>query len=361
MTQIFRGFFTKLITGLLISAPLVYRIATAELAGDGNNIPSSVSVKQLAIQAGLTAISARFQYPFEQQANTFPLLAKAALCERADLLWKQTLPLGDRDMDTIQNITIAAEAVDYAVVAPGEIFSFNEKVGVRTEEKGYRPGLMYLNGELVQGIGGGICVLSTLLYNAALECGLRIIERHPHSGPVMYALPGRDAAVSYGWADMRFKNNTEHPIVIRTIVKDDQLVVAFYGSKIDGRRIEIRSEDYEEIPYKIIEREDPSIPEGTLEVKQKARPGFSVTTVRLTYQYGKLVSKEVISRDTILPRHKIILVPPKPQVVPVTESPFLPGTETPRTETERTEKPSPVQIEVPESEPTTDTPGFKEK
>lgn len=359
--RICRSFFTRLITGLLISGPLVYRIATAELAGDGNNIPSPVSLKQFGIPVGLTTISAVFQCPDHQEANAFLLLAKAALCERADLLWKQSLSLRDRDIDTIQNITIAAEAVDYAVVAPDEIFSFNEKVGIRTEEKGYRPGLMYLNGELVHGIGGGICVLSTLLYNAALECGLTIIERHPHSGPVVYALPGRDAAVSYGWADMRFKNNTGHPIVIRTIVKDDQLVVAFYGSKIDGRRIEIRSEDYEEIPYKIIEREDPSIPEGTVEVKQKARPGFSVTTVRLTYQNGKLVSKEIISRDTILPRHKIMLVPPKPQVDQVTETPCQPGIETPSTEMEQTDKLSPAQMDVPESEPSAGSSGFKEE
>jgi hypothetical protein len=307
------SFLKRLIIGLLISAPMIYKIITADVVygPTSNHTPSSC--KQLITSVGLQPAFIGLYHPALLQGNSFPFLAKAALYEKAVLLWKQAICLTDRGENTIQNVKIAAQAVDYTVLHPSEIFSFNDIVGIRSKEKGYLPGLMYSNGELVEGIGGGICILSTLLYNAALECGLQIIERHPHSGPVVYAQPGHDAAVSYGWADLRFRNNTNYPIIIRSTVKNDQLYVAFYGTKIPGRKVEVRAEDYEEIPYKIFEKEDPSIPEGTVQVKQKARPGFSVTIVRLTYQDGKLISKEVISKDTILPRHKIILIPSKPK------------------------------------------------
>ncbi|MDI6814131.1 MAG: VanW family protein, partial [Desulfitobacteriaceae bacterium] len=183
-------------------------------------------------------------------------------------------------------------------------------------EKGYQPASQYSNGEMVIGIGGGICILSTALYNVALETGLEIVERHPHSGPVKYAPPGRDAAVSFGWADLRFKNDTGNVLFIRSKVEDDRLLVAFYGTKISGRTVEILSEDYEELPYKVIEQEDETVPEGEIVVKKKPRPGFAVTIIRLIRQNGKLVKREVISRDTILPRDKVVLVHPKKDTTP---------------------------------------------
>ena len=238
------------------------------------------------------------------------LLTEAFSTQASELLAYGALDLSSRADDTLANVILAAEGVDLASLRPNEIFSFNRVVGLRTVERGYRPGLMYSNGEPVTGIGGGICIVSTLLYNAALESGLRIIERHPHSGPVSYAEPGRDSAVSFGWADLCFKNTTENLIHIRAGVKDDRLVVALYGKKKPGRTVEIISEGYEVLPYKTIEKEDASVPEGEFIVEQAPRPGFAVTTVRLIRQNGRLVQREILSHDTVLPRDKVLLAAP---------------------------------------------------
>ncbi len=200
---------------------------------------------------------------------------------------------------------------------PKQVFSFNDIVGIRCEKKGYRPGLMYANGKVVTGIGGGICIVSTLLYSAALETGLQIIERHPHSGPVSYAGPGRDAAVTFGYADLRFKNNTGSTLLIRSTVQQDRLVVALYGTKKPGRTVEIIAEGYEEIAGEVVEKEDMTVPAGEVILEQEPRSGHAVTIVRLIKQDGKLVSREVISRDVVLPRPTIVRVPPKLERLPL--------------------------------------------
>lgn len=229
-----------------------------------------------------------------------------------DLIYTNDLPLAHRGLDTITNVQVAANAIDMTTLHPGETFSFNNTVGIRSEEKGYKPGLMYASGELTVGVGGGICIVSTMLYNAALETGLKIIDRHPHSGPVSYAEPGRDAAVSYGYADLCFKNNTDSPILLRTLATDGRLNVSFYSKKVPGRTVEIITKDYEELPYTIVETPDPAVPEGQVIVDRKARPGFTVTVVRVIREDGKLVSRETISHDTILPQNKLVRIPVVP-------------------------------------------------
>lgn len=251
----------------------------------------------------------------DSQDNTpgFSIIKMACEAQASQLLWSGTIPLALRGEETAANVSLAATAIDMAAIHPNETFSFNDVVGIRTEEKGYRSGLMFSRGEVIKGIGGGICVASTLLYKAALESGLKIVERHPHSGPVSYADPGRDAAVSFGLADLRFKNDTGSLIIIRAGVEDDQLTIALYGMQKPGKSVEVISEDYEELPYKIFEKEDEAVPEGQVVVDQKARPGFAVTTLRLVRQNGKVVGREVISHDTVLPRNKVVRIPLKPK------------------------------------------------
>ena len=109
------------------------------------------------------------------------------------------------------NIVLSARAVDGVEVDPGQVFSFNGTVGERTPERGYQDGWMFDQGNLVRGTGGGICLVATGLYNAALRAGMGIVERHPHSGLVSYAPPGCDAGVVYGIEDMQFRNTSRSP------------------------------------------------------------------------------------------------------------------------------------------------------
>lgn len=114
------------------------------------------------------------------------------------------------------NAMRAAQLLNNHVIAPGEVFSFNKTLGDRTTGKGFMPGYAILDQKYVVAVGGGVCRTSTAVFQAALEIGLPIVERHPHRPMVAYTLPGRDATVSYPAVDLKFRNNTPQPLIMRT-------------------------------------------------------------------------------------------------------------------------------------------------
>lgn len=138
-------------------------------------------------------------------------------------------PLLDRSEARVNNIRLAAERIDFKKLAPGEEFSFNETVGRRTEAKGYEEAPIIIRTEdgpkNSTGVGGGVCQLSTTIYNAVEECGLEVTERHMHSKKVDYVAKGEDATVSYGTADFKFRNNRKHPIMLRVHVTGKRVTV----------------------------------------------------------------------------------------------------------------------------------------
>lgn len=113
------------------------------------------------------------------------------------------------------NISLAAKAIDNHVVFPNETFSFNKVVGMRTPDKGYMKAPVIVRGELSEGVGGGICQVSSTLFNAVDRAGLEIVQRYSHSRRVPYVPPGRDATVSWGGPDLRFQNKYNQPVLIR--------------------------------------------------------------------------------------------------------------------------------------------------
>ncbi|WP_079526014.1 VanW family protein [Halobacillus hunanensis] len=128
------------------------------------------------------------------------------------------------------NISLATEAINNHVVFPGELFSFNQVVGKRTKEKGYMRAPVIVKGELSEDIGGGICQVSSTLYNAVDEAGLEIVERYSHSRQVPYVPKGRDATVSWYGPDFTFKNEYNQPILIRATSKNGQMIVQIQSS-----------------------------------------------------------------------------------------------------------------------------------
>ncbi|KAA0547049.1 hypothetical protein FZW96_13785 [Bacillus sp. BGMRC 2118] len=128
------------------------------------------------------------------------------------------------------NIFLAAEAINNHVVFQGEVFSFNEVVGKRTTEKGYLPAPIIIKGELYDGVGGGICQVSSTLFNAVDKAGVKIVQRYSHSRRVPYVPPGRDATVSWYGPDFTFKNVYNQPILIRASAKHGRLVITIYSS-----------------------------------------------------------------------------------------------------------------------------------
>ncbi|QAS53464.1 VanW family protein [Halobacillus litoralis] len=128
------------------------------------------------------------------------------------------------------NISLATEAINNHVVFPGEVFSFNKVVGKRTEEKGYVRAPVIVRGELAEDIGGGICQVSSTLYNAVDHAGLKIVERYSHSKKVPYVPPGRDATVSWYGPDFTFKNEFNQPVLIQAKSVNGMVLVHIYSS-----------------------------------------------------------------------------------------------------------------------------------
>lgn len=130
-----------------------------------------------------------------------------------------------------ENIRVAAKAIDGYVVKPGEEFSFNRVVGPRSDGRGYRPAASYLEKGSPQTSGGGICLLSSAIYQAALASGLKIEERTPHMRTISSVEPGLDATVWYGKADLKFKNSTANPVLISAECKNNNLYIRLMGER----------------------------------------------------------------------------------------------------------------------------------
>jgi len=150
-----------------------------------------------------------------------------------DLIGEQTTRVGGVP-DRVRNVTLSAETINGLVLLPGDEFSFNDVVGIRTLGRGYRPGGAYIGGELVETIGGGVCQTVSTLYSAIMDSELLITERHRHSQEVPYISRGRDATVAWDTnKDFRFVNNTDYPIRIDFEYADRNLTARVYGTIVD--------------------------------------------------------------------------------------------------------------------------------
>jgi vancomycin resistance protein YoaR len=156
-----------------------------------------------------------------------------------------------------QNIAIAAQRLNGDIIEPGERFSFNEVVGPRTARRGYQAAPSYIADGSPKTLGGGICLLSSAVYNLALKAGFKIDERHAHLRPVKSVLPGLDAAIWYGQADMAFTNNSRQPVKLQAIIQDNSLKLMLLGKTT--------SLNYRLYPYQTV------TPKGVfVEVQRKA-------------------------------------------------------------------------------------------
>lgn len=130
-----------------------------------------------------------------------------------------------------KNISVACYSINHTVLWPGDVFSFNETTGPRTPERGYLPAPVIMGGSFGMDYGGGVCQVSSTLYNAVLNADLPILERHAHSKPIRYVPPGQDAAVSYGDQDLRFRNNRTGPLIIKASVYRGRIAAEIWGGK----------------------------------------------------------------------------------------------------------------------------------
>lgn len=209
------------------------------------------------------------------------------------------------------NLEISANKIKGTVLMPGESFSFNAVVGKRTIEEGYKNAKIYQNGEVVDGLAGGICQVSSTLYNAVLLANLKIDERYNHSFKTSYLAAGKDATVVYGVKDLKFTNTRNYPVKIDVTVQSGILEFVIYGIKEENEyEIKILPVITQTIPYATQEIVDASLAPGSRIVTQKGSSGCKVTTYKETRLNGVVMSKEIISNDTYNAMKSIVRVGP---------------------------------------------------
>ncbi len=187
-----------------------------------------VDATKAAIEADGLADGAQVEMVIREQA---PRIDVATLARMGVLLAAYHTNYASSSANRKSNVRLAASKIDGALLAPGESFSYNQSVGPRTATNGWKLAHQFQDGQVVDGIGGGVCQVSSTLYNAVLLAGLKVVERHNHSMPVAYLDPGRDATVSYGALDFRFANPTAGPIYISADADGRRLTFRIYATQ----------------------------------------------------------------------------------------------------------------------------------
>lgn len=232
-----------------------------------------------------------------------PTVFAADLEQATTRIVRTSTDLGDSSDARIHNIKTALSYFNGMVVQPGQEVSFNATTGPRGLEQGYQNAGVIEDDEIVDGPGGGVCQVSTTLYQALVKANIEIVRSNKHSMPVSYVDVGTDAAVAYDYKDLIFKNNTDYPIFLEGRVSGNSVVFSIYGYPLEeGTEIEIVTDVYE-----TIEPEEPKIildTEGEhvtytdeTKVKKKARDGIKVRSYRVIKKDGEEVSRELLRDD----------------------------------------------------------------
>lgn len=210
--------------------------------------------------------------------------------------------------DRSNNLNIAASKINGTILSPNEEFSYNKIVGERSISAGYKEAKIYQGGKIVDGIGGGICQISSTLYNAVIFANLKVTQRFNHQFITSYVSAGRDATVVYGVKDFRFINNRTYPIKINISVNSGIAKVDIYGIKEENEyQIDFEVETISNIPYDTKEQIDSSLSSGTELVKQRGADGAIVNVYKIVKQNGITVTKELLSKDKYNSLERIIL------------------------------------------------------
>jgi vancomycin resistance protein YoaR len=203
------------------------------------------------------------------------------------------------DVPRVHNIGLIAAAVHGRLVRPGQVFSMNAATGQRTAAKGYRTAHVIQNGEIVDGLGGGVCQAGTTMFNTAFFAGLPVVERRNHSLHISHYPMGRDATLSWPWTDLKFRNDSPYGIYITSRATPSSLTFTFWstsrGYKVTASTSAARNFRAPPTRYK----DDPTLPKGEEAVEESGASGFDVTVSRTVTRGG-----EVVRRDSFVSNYR---------------------------------------------------------
>ena len=225
-----------------------------------------------------------------------------------DLLATYSTKYDGGNTNRTTNLKLACEKINDKVILPGETFSYNKTLGERTISAGYKEAKVYENGQVVDGIGGGICQVSSTLYNSVLMANMEVTERRNHQFITSYTPAGRDATVVYGMTDLKFKNTRTYAVKIKATCSNGIITISIYGIKEENEyTISFSTETISTIPYTVKYIDDNTLTSGTEKVKQQGANGLTTETYIIKTLNGQVVSKELLSKDTYSAMQRIIL------------------------------------------------------
>jgi vancomycin resistance protein YoaR len=243
----------------------------------------------------------------------------------------------------IHNVQLVSHLVDGHVIAPGAVFSFNEATGARTADKGFLEAPVIINGELKTGLGGGVCQVSTTVFNAAYEAGLPIVSRTNHALYISHYPQGRDATVNYPDVDLKFVNDTGHWLLLRTWVGSSSLTVALYGTPVHRRVVSETRPLVVSGPTPTKKVPDPSLTHGEQVVEETGEPPRSTSVHRLVYDASGKLLLDSVFYSSYVGEPKVIRVGTKPKPETTTTTATTTTTTTSTTTTTTTAKKPPTK------------------
>ncbi len=211
---------------------------------------------------------------------------------------------GESSQSRKHNVELAARKIDGTVLYPEDEFSFNDTVGKRTEANGFKSALIIQDGSFVEGVGGGVCQVSSTVYNCALLAGMTISSIRPHSLPVSYVAPSFDAMVS-SETDFRFVNTVSGPVTLKVVADGMYIRAEIYG--IDGVSVRRRSETVAVLPHETEYIDDDTLPLGKEVIDSYGKDGLKSEGYLDFFENGKMIRSVLIRRDTYKPQKRIIL------------------------------------------------------
>lgn len=277
---------------------------------DGETIIPEKSGVQFDVEEARSIIGDGSAESYTIPATVTP--AKVTAEDLKEVLFRDTLAQASTNLDEsnvprTNNVRLASASINGTILNPGDEFSYNGVVGERTEARGYKPAGAYVNGQVVDEFGGGVCQPSSTLYMAVLRADLEVTERHNHSFTVAYTPLGEDATVDYGNLDFRFKNDTDYPIKIVAEQTNGQMIMTIIGTKTTDKTVKTRTDVLATYTPETVEKKDNSMKVGESRVETTPITGYSTRTYKIITENGE-TTEELANSSNYVKRDKVVYV-----------------------------------------------------